>query len=72
MIESRLSNRKSRTKIFIEELKEFHLLEMFDKRNIGKQLISVDQRKLSIRDLNIADIMTSLEEIDSYFSNSKL
>ena len=69
MIESRITNRRSRTTITINELNAYSLLEMFEKRSIGKQLTSVDQRKLSIRDLNIDEISTSLEEIDRYFSD---
>ncbi len=68
-IDSRISNRRLRTTISLEELKGYSLLEMFEKRSIGKQLTSVDQRKLSIRDLNIIDIKTSLEEIDNYFND---
>ena len=67
MIESRISNRRLRTTISLEEINKFSLLEMFEKRNIEKQLTSIDQRKLSIRDLNIIQIKTSLKEIDTYF-----
>jgi predicted nucleotidyltransferase component of viral defense system len=69
MIDSRISNRRLRTTISLEELKGYSLLVMFEIRSIGKQLTSVDQRKLSIRDLNIIDIKTSLEEIDKYFND---
>lgn len=72
MIDSRISNRRSKTTISFEELKEYSLLEMFETRSIGNQLISVDQRKLSIRDLNIVDIKTSLKEIDRYFNDLDL
>jgi len=69
MIDSRISNRRTRTTISLEELKGYSLIEMFEKRRIGKQLTSVDQRKLSIRDLNIIDIKTSLKEIDRYLND---
>jgi hypothetical protein len=69
MIDSRISNRRLRTTISLEGLKGYSLLEMFEKRSIGKQLTNVDQRKLSIRDLSIIDIKTSLEEIDNYFND---
>jgi len=67
IIESRISNRRSRTTISAKELNKYSLLEMFDKRDLEKQLTSIDQRKLSIRDLNIDEIKTSLKEIDQYF-----
>lgn len=72
MIASRLSNRGTRTTINIEELNIYSLCEMFDKRSIGEQLTIIDQRKLSIRDLDIVDIIISLEEIDKYFIDRKL
>jgi hypothetical protein len=69
MIESRIMNRRSRTSISIEELDQYCLLEMFIKQNIEKQLTRIDQRKLSIRDLNVVDIKASLHEIDHYFND---
>lgn len=65
-INSRRSNRKGKTCISIDEFHEFSLHKQFDVQNISKHL-NKDKSKLSIRDLNIDKIKTTLIKIDQYF-----
>lgn len=65
VINSRISNRKNRTQITIEELTMTSLSSIFIEFEIEK-LLQIDKDKLSIRDLNIKDIMTSLSDIDTF------
>lgn len=64
MLGSRKSNRRGRTSIYLENLNNNSLIDMYRKRNIRKQLEKIDKRKLSIQDLNCDDIEKSLKEID--------
>jgi site-specific recombinase XerD len=65
MIESRIKNRRDRTSIHLNEYNQYKLTEMFSKKSIARQLNEIDKRKLSIRDLDIDDILVSLRELDN-------
>ena len=67
MVTSRIKNRRGRTTISMEELNAYNLSDMFIKRNIAKQLNDIDQKKLSIRDLDTEQIVKSLKDLDDMF-----
>ena len=67
MVKSRVENRRGRTTILMDQLSKYLLSDMFVKRNIAKQLNDIDQRKLSIRDLDTQQIIKSLKELDDIF-----
>jgi predicted nucleotidyltransferase component of viral defense system len=65
-LESRNSNRKGKTIINHKEFNDISLEEQFKTQNISRHLI-IDEKKISIRDLNINDIIKTLKLIDKYF-----
>ncbi len=69
ILTSRINHRKKRTTISLDEYNQYKLLEMFQKKNIRKQLEAVDYRKLSISDLDCDDIENSLKEVDDFLEN---
>lgn len=68
---SRVKHRAKRTTITIDEFQKMDLVEIFKENEIEKQLY-LDEKKLSIRDLNTKEIGKSLKEIDEFFINKIL
>lgn len=75
IIKSRKSQRRTRTSIDVDEVSQYKLIDIFNSQNIAEILSVVDVKKLSIRDLDINAIESSLIEIDQAFdeiSNKKV
>jgi len=63
---SRVKHRLKRTTITLDEFQKMDLLKIFNENEIEKQLY-LDEKKLSIRDLNTKEIRKSLQEVDQFF-----
>jgi len=72
ILASRQNHRKNRTSLSIDEFNDYPLFDMFQKKNLRKQLETVDFKKLSIRDLDSDDIEISLKEIDAAFESLRI